>query len=333
MEVSEKLCYVDEWGAVEYKRAMLYGLLTACALGFTEVRYFNFYYSPFGKGREVDALTLLYAVRKSTASSDQGDHTFPSRYSHIANPGYELTVDEVVRCFSRHEGELPKIFAGILYRDIDAYLDDVQFLYDVVCVSFLGFLVEDNGFEFIKALIKGATNLETLILDQWGEENETIYLDDFCDFLSSQTSFLSKFRQLRIHSSNSCRFLGFNVSRGNFNQLISAYFAAPTDHMQRLEFSETHIQCSDVSDDCCPIVDQQYLQFKMINLDSQCQFDTVDLDGQCEFTNSATPTTISNWLGQSVSQLKTTKQWDCLFKVNKETSANPRKRTASAARL
>ena len=105
--------------------------------------------------------------------------------------------------------------------------------------------------------------METLILDQWGEDSECLYLDDFCDFLSSQTSFLSKFRQLKIHSSNSCRFLGFKVSQERFDQLISAYFAAPTDHMQRLEFSGTDVQCSDISDDCSPIVDQHYLQFKM----------------------------------------------------------------------
>ena len=123
------------------------------------------------------------------------------------------------------------------------------------------------------------------------------------------------------------------MSQERFDQLISAYFAAPTDHMQRLEFSGTDVQCSDISDDCSPIVDQHYLQFKMINLDSLCQFVTIDLDGQCQFADSATPTTISSWLGQSVSEQKSNREWDCLFKVNKETSANPRKRTASAARL
>ena len=318
MEASNKLCYVDEWGAVEYKRAMLYGLLTAYALGFTEVRYFNFYYSPFG---EVDALTLLYAVRKSAASCGQGD-TFPSRYSHFANPGYELTADEVVRCFSRHEGELPKIFAGILYRDID--LDGVHFLYNVVCVSFLGFPLEDDGLEFIKALIEGATNLETLILNQWGEDDERFYWDEFCNCLSSQTLFLSKFRQLVIHSTNSCRFLGFGVSRRSFNQLISAYFAAPTDHMQKLEFNHTKIKCSNSSDDCSPIVDQRYLRFK-----------TLDLSG-CQFVSEydATPTAISNWLGQSITKLETSVQHGMyLFKVDKEINANTQKRTASVARL
>ena len=330
MEAGDKLCYIDEWGAVEYKRAMLYGLLTACALGFTEVRYFNFYYSPFDK---VDALTFLYAVRKSTASSGQGDHImFPSRYSHFANPGCESTVDEVVKCFGRNEGELPKIFAGIVYRDIDVGLDNVHFLYNVVCVSFLGFLFEDYGLEFIKALIKGATNLETLVFNQWGEDNEDFGLDDFCDFLPSQTLFLSKFRQLRIHSSNSCRFLGFRVSRESFNRLISAYFAAPTDHMQRFEFSCTMITHGNSSDDCSPIVEQHYLQFKAINL-SGCEFATIDDDGECQFKDNATPSAISNWLGQSISKQETGRHWDCLFKVDKVTNANPRKRTASDARL
>ena len=38
------------------------------------------------------------------------DIVFPSRYSHVAvTPGHELNVDEVVRCFDRHRGELPKV--------------------------------------------------------------------------------------------------------------------------------------------------------------------------------------------------------------------------------
>ena len=332
MEAGAKLCYIDEWGAVEYKRSVLYGLLTAYALGFTKVRYSHFYHSLF-ENSDVP-LTLLYAVRKSPAlECSQGDHTFPSRYSHFANPECELTADEVVKCFDRRqEGELPKILAGILYRDAD--FDDVHFLYNVVCLSFVGFPLKEDGFKFVEAVIKGATHLETLFLDQWGEDNECVSFDDFCEFLSSQNKFLSKFRQLSIQSSNSCRFLGFEVSLENFNRLISAYFAAPTDHMQRLEFNSARITYRDTADDCSPMIDQQYLQFKALCLDSTCQFVTIDEDYEIQDVDYIEPTNISDWLGQPISILKVGIGVSYLFKVDKKIESdnvNPRKRTASNA--
>ena len=71
-----------------------------------------------------------------------------------------------------------RFFAGILYCDAD--LDDVCFLHNGVYVSLLGFLLME-GLNFIIALIEGATNLETLVLDQWDEDDEHIYLSDFCE--------------------------------------------------------------------------------------------------------------------------------------------------------
>ena len=328
---NDKLCYVDELGVAEYKRAMLYGLLTACALGFTEIKYFNFYNSPLPKG----GVSLLYAIRNPTPSrlsdqSDQSDHLFPSRYSRFADPGYKLTVDEVVRCFGRQKGELPKIFTGILYDDVDT--DDVRFLCNVVCVSLLGFLLVDDGLEFLVALIEGATNLETLILDQWGEDDECFYLSDFCDTLSSQISFLSKLRQLTIRSTNSVRFPGFSVPRKSFNRLISAYSAAPTDHVQRLEFSLVRVDSRDDSIPESPVIDTHYLQFKTFKLEG-CSFATLDGDYEVQDEHGVEPTSVSDWLGQPISILEAGKAGTCFFKVDNETSANPRKRTANAAEL
>ena len=216
---------------------------------------------------------------------------FPSRYSHVAvTPGRELNVGEakLVRCFERRRGELSKVFIKTaIFRD--ANLDHVHFLYEVVCVGFQGFLLEEQGLEFVKAVIEGATNLEMLTLDQWDEDDDRISLDDFCSFLSTQSTFLSKLRQFTILSTIS--FLGFVVSRKSFNQLITAYFAAPTDHVQKMEFSHVKIECSDISDDYSPTVDEHYLQFKAIELDDMCQFVS-------EF--DATPTAISHWMGQDI---------------------------------
>ena len=163
----------------------------------------------------------------------------------------------------------------------------MHFLSEVVCIGFQGFPLEEQGLEFVKAVIKGGTNLEMLTLDQ---DDDWVSLDDFCSFLSSQSTFLSKLRQFTILSTIS--FLGFIVSRKSFNQLITAYFAAPTDHVQKLEFSHTKIKCSDISDDCSPTVDEHYFQFKAIELD-------------------ATPTAISHWMGQDI-KLETSIEPACM---------------------
>ena len=309
----DKVYYFHEWGATEYERAVLYGLLTAYTFGSEYLQDGDFYFrSPLLKDGQLDALTFLYAVRRPIESCGPCDVRFPSRYTRTAiYPGRQLDVDEVVRCFGRHKGELPKIFVtiGILHNP---NLEYVHFLYEVVYVSFQGYPLENQGLEFVKAVIKEAANLEMFILDQWGEDDDLLSLDEFCNFLSSQISFLSKFRQLKIHCSIS--FLGFIVAQKSFNQLITAYFAAPTDHMQKLEFSHIKVKCSD---DCSPTVDQNYLQFK-----------TIEFDDMCQFVRDATPTAISHWLGQSISKLETTvERGTCLFKVDKETvGCNTQKR-------
>ena len=308
----DKTCYFHEWGATEYERAVLYGLLTTYAFGYEYLRKGDFHFrSPLLEDGELDALTLLYAVRRPIESYGPHDVRFPFRYAQTAiYPGRPLNVDEVVKYFGRHKGELPKIFATI---EISNYpnLEYVHFLYKVVCVNFQGFPLKKRGLKFVKAVIEGAANLEMLILDQWGEDDDCLCLNEFCNFLSSQTSFLSNFRQLTIHSMT---FLEFAVARESFNQLITAYFAAPTDHMQKLEFSTLRVKCND---DCSPTVDQRYLQFK-----------TIEFDYMCQFVYDATPIAISHWLGQPISKLETSVEHDtCLFKVDKDTvGCNTRKR-------
>ena len=74
-------------------------------------------------------------------------------------------------------------------------LDDVYFLQSAVYVGIKGYPFEEQGFEFHKAVLKEATNLEVLILDHWGEEDEweTKFFDKFCTYLSSCRAFLSNF--------------------------------------------------------------------------------------------------------------------------------------------
>ena len=102
-------------------------------------------------------------------------------------------------CFGKGKGQLPKIFAEIAIFS-DANLDYVHFLHEVVYLGTESFPLKEQGLEFLKAVINKASNLEVLFVDHWGENDEWLSLDDFCTFLSSQPTFLSKFRWLTIHS-------------------------------------------------------------------------------------------------------------------------------------
>ena len=180
------------------------------AFGSNYLRDGDFYFrSPYVEDGELNAILFLYAIRKPGVHSGC-DLELPSRYSQANNKSDdELTVDDVVSCFGKGKGELPKLFVEIaIFDDVD--LDYVQFLREAVYLATQGYPLEEQGLEFLKAVIKEATNLEVLILDHWGEDDGWLSLDDFCTFLSSQPAFLSKFRQLTIHSMISL--LGFYVS-------------------------------------------------------------------------------------------------------------------------
>ena len=282
-----------------------------------------YFHSPHAKDGEMDAISLLYAIRKPTMC---GTCTLklPSRYSTHVNNRHEkkVNVNDVLTCFSKNKGELPKIISDIsIFRNPNQGY--AHFLRDVVFLNINGLPSDKQGLKFLKAVISEATNLEMLILDQWGEDDDWQSLDDLCDLLSSQPTFLSKFRQLTIHSSISL--LGFVVTQKNFNRLITAYFSAPTDHTQKLEFTHTKIKCYEISDDHAPTIDQSYLHFKTIELDNDCQFVS-------EYV--AKPATISHWLGQGVCELKKADErssW--LFKVDREetcTVTRKRKRYSDA---
>ena len=232
-----------------------------------------------------------YAIRKSCVHG-LCKPIFPPRYSHKSNKSEkDLTVYEVVNCFSRSKGEFPRIFPEFLLNNIN--LDHVYFLRNAEYMGINGNPFEEQGLEFLKAVLKEATNLEVLLLDHWGDDDEweVKFFDEFCAFLPSCQTFLSNFRLLKILSLMESN--GLVVSRKNFNQLITAYFAAPTDHVQKLHITRTKIKCSDVSFECSPIVEQRYRSFKTIQI------------GDCQFVSKykATPKTLSHWLGENISEL------------------------------
>ena len=265
---------------------------------------------------------LLYAVRKPSDIDEDCGCTllFPPHYSDNSNKeDKDLTMYEVVNCFSHDKGEFPRIFPEIEIMT-GIRLDNAFFLRDAVYVGIKGYPLAE-GFKFLKAAIKEATNLEVLLLDHWGEDDEweVKCFDGFCAYLSTCQTFLSNFRFFKMLPTIFSE--GFVVSRKNFNKLIMAYFAAPTDHVQKMEFHMTKIQCNDVAHECIQL-DQRYLSFKTLKLDESCEFVSA---------YKPTPQTISHWLGQSISLLDTdsSNTGSFSFKVQENTSRQSRKRKHS----
>ena len=291
------LQYIKEWGDTEYARAMLYGILTTCAIGNLNDDWFEFFVPQCGEsGKYIPAISLLYAVRKPHHDLRDPYLKFPPRYSHNSSKDEEgLTVPEVMKCFSK-EGELPKIFSEIeVYDDVEHDYAAIAPLYlqNAVYIGVKGHVFTQQGLDFLKTVLKEATQLEVLMIDSWGMEGiwETEFFDEFIAYICSFPKFFSNFRLFKLFSSMSG--LGFSVSRENFNNLMTMYFTAPTYHMQKLQITQAKIKCSDIAFECSPEIDQRYLAFKAIELDN-CQFIS---------KYKATPSAISHWLGQGISEL------------------------------
>ena len=63
-----------------------------------------------------------------------------------------------------------------------------------MCISLKGYPLGE-GQEFLKAVVKEASNLQVLILHHWGDDDkwEVKFLDDFCTYLSSCQTFCLTF--------------------------------------------------------------------------------------------------------------------------------------------
>ena len=212
-------------------------------------------------------------------------------------------------------------------------------------------------------LLNKATNLQVLIAQSCNYVIDECFvfdldLDEFCEQLATRQLFWSNFRLLKIlpglfvvddirkelgKDYDDGILVKYTVVRASLNQFITAYFSAPTNHSQLVQFSFTNIAISresqdnhsdtatesrdDSSDsttdiasahnmtdanlDCDPpTIDRTYLQFKNIRL-SDCYFDS----------NKATPEEISKWLGQGIKILeKDDENSSILFQIDDKDS-------------
>ena len=313
----------DKWNDLEYARETVYGTVASCAMGhMTDIEVRAFFPAVHPNCEEhkdlswgMPVVMFLYTLRTSCVH-DPCQPPFPPRYKHKSDKSEkDLTMYEVVNCFSHSKGEFPRLFPElVLLRNIN--LDNVYFLQNAVYLGLTGFVFDEHGFEFLKAVLQVATNLEVLLLCHWGDEDEweVEFFDKFCAFLSTRQAFLSNFRWVKIFSDFDLGAKGLVVSQKNFNQLIAAYFAAPTDHVQKLHIARTKIKCSDVSFERSPTVEQRYRSFKTIQT-SDCQFVS---------KYKATPKALSHWLGENISELPQSdpEPDTCFFKVEDKSGAS-----------
>ena len=312
----------DKWNDLEYARETVYGILATTAMGYiSDILDRGIFHATHAHTCEehkhlhwgMSVFTFLYALRTSCVLVPC-DPLFPSRYKHNSDKNEEdLTMYEVVNCFSRSKDEFPRIFPEFSVDRIK--LDNVYFLRNAVYLGMNASVFDEKGIEFLKATLQVATNLKVLLLDHWGYEGEweVEFFDEFCAYLSSRQAFLSNFQFVKIFSCVDLGAKGLVVSRKNFNQLITAYFAAPTDHVQKLHIARTKIKCSDVSFERSPTIEQRYRSFKTIQI-SDCQFVS---------KYKATPKAVSHWLGESISELPQSdpEPDTCFFKVGGNSGA------------
>ena len=197
----------DKWDDLEYAREAVYGIVATCAMGhMVDLEFQGTFHATHTHNCEkhkhfqwgMPVVTFLYAPRTSCVHGTC-QPPFPLRYKHKSEK--DLSMYEVVNCFSHSKGEFPRIFPEVQLYSIN--LDNVYFLRNAVCLGINGPSVfHEQGIEFLKAVLKVATNLEVLLLDHWGDEDEweVEFFDEFCAYLSSCQVFLSNFRLVKIFS-------------------------------------------------------------------------------------------------------------------------------------
>ena len=316
-EVDDGDNFIKEWGETKFTKAALYGEVASVIIGCPPK---GFWY-PFPSGNQLvrteDMIEFLYAVRRfpSTAykyAPNKGaEFNIPSRYQDKANL-FEMDdlIDAAVNCFG---GELPKILTGVIV-DNDFSLEHTYFLRKLRFLSVMGvewWRSTVSSMEFVQAVVKVATDLEVLNLygdDYDGctcpEVKERVSLDGLCSYLATHPTFWSKFRLLQIFTCSA----GYTVSEKQFNELISAFLSTPTDHVQKVKFTDAKIVAYDLHPS--PKFDRSYAHLKTIELVN------------CMFVSKfdASPDAISRWLGESIDVLESTEPKACSFQVS--TSSN-----------
>ena len=266
---SDIIGYEKEWDDTEYAKAVLCGQVVTALIGCLYDEFF--FHLPFDD--EIDphdkstVIPFLYAVRKPLDPfRDEPfgcELLFPSRYfdKSILTSKKDI-IHAVIDCF---KGELPKIMAEIyLYEDVDN--EYYELLTNIVCLAVHGGVFEQPSSNFVEQVVQRSTCLEMVYLESYFDEaEEPTSINNFVTFLSTQVSFLSHFRMLKILTNMS----EYTVLQENLNKLITAYFSAPTTHLQKIMIADTEIKSYD--SDIFPAIDHRYLQFKIIELE-ECHF-------------------------------------------------------------
>ena len=309
--------YVEEWGKTKLAKAILYGQVTSTII---DCLPRGFWFS-FPRGREFiqrkHLIQFLYAVRNFCSRDECHDKCrcgfiLPSRYRE--NNGLFLKEDIISAATNCFKGELPKVLTDVfVYDGID--LEYLYFLRELRYLSVCGKDLQSSKcprLEFVLAVLKEATHLEVLIIKDDNEDyvlEERTSLDNFCVKLSSHPTFWSNFQLLKVLSLADSS--GYVVSQENFNQLITTYLSAYTDHTQKVRFTDTKVVAY-YDTHSSPKTVSNYLHFKTIELDSWCRL----------FSKyQATPEIVTHWLGQSISVLENRPGF-CAFKVKDSTNVN-----------
>ena len=346
--------YIKErWPSeADYAKAKLYGRIATSRMGGLPSGDLNELVMPHDAYVDLDAFNgtvlFLYGVRE-LHGDERNRLTIPPRYhqnvTHLGQPDSDLSLttskkldeeilDVTMHCFN---GERPKMLpefllyhADVIYCNMKLSEAELRFLSEVEYVGMHCKPFLSRGVDFTISLVNVATNLRVLILQGLNVPEEDLYLDYFCEQLATCQPFLAKFQILKIvagileveeletdYGVDTPE--EYTVSQASLDQLIIAYFSAPTDHSQLVQLSFTNIDCEDT--DCSPAIDRTYLQFKNIRL-SDCCFDS----------NKATPDSISKWLGQEIKVLeKEEKTSSFLFQIDHKDGVVGHKRKYSEA--
>ena len=314
-----------------YAREILYRQLVSSLLGC--IREFYSFELPNGHSAELclddynNVLNFLCGIRTGYEAGPLSAYSFtvPPRHTHHqaigANPNHLLTNGQLVDFFNCKR---PKVLIEVPIPDdyFPYFNNDVVFdlpiLHEVEQLGFQLKPFESTAVEFIATIVSCSEHLEVLVLKGCSEPlNVPICIDTLCDELTHCSKFWSNFKIFKILSCQTqneedsedelCSQLEYVISRYTFDRLIQAYFAAPTDHNQLVQFTDTKIEGD--STNRSPTIDPTYSKFKTVRLENCC------------FVSSyrATAQTIGRWLGNSKEvDVLENEEDSCLFQIKEK---------------